>query len=111
MRVSSRTGRLKLSPPGINSVHKLESIAALSHASRTTTLHFRSWTKASFNNVGVALGFLLPGGAPKPRVAVEVQDNVMYRVRLDNTFDIGAIRRHFSLGPQTGVSLLKSSGE
>ena len=110
MEVPGRTNRMKLSPPGLQSVNKNGGIAPFSSKPHTT-LRFRSWTKTDFNNAGVALGFLRPGGSPRPGVSVKIQDNVVYQVSLNNTFDADVIKRHFSLGPKSGVSLLEISGE
>ena len=66
-----RTNRLKSSPPTRHSV-KNQGGAAISRPSNVEPdLRIAAASQSEFNNIGVARGFLSPGGAPKSGVRIE----------------------------------------
>ena len=68
----SRTNRLKSSPPTRHSVKKQEGVAVVrTMAKSEPDLRFKASNRSHFNDIGVARGFLSPGGAPKSGVRIE----------------------------------------
>ncbi len=99
---------------GVGRTHKLSPIRRPPRVVPKSTLNFRSTSIVHFNNAGLMLGFLEPGGSPRPGVTLVVleKDPGVYRVILnDAKFDSELILRKFRAARPMGVQLIDPEGD